>query len=322
MKPEATKGQSFIGDTDIIDTCYLCEGRSFQPVPTPGRWIGTEVFGSLDKHLRLMRCDGCGLVFVNPRPSFENMNKFYSGDTYTCHEVAGSASTGSRADFLLNWIDKHLPPNTPKTLLDYGAGGGGFMLHARKRGWEVQGFEPGRRGLETCRAACLVATDHVEELPLGYFGLITLHHVLEHVANPVEVLGRIRKLLTPNGRLFVAVPNAHSLRARLALPALSKKFNVDERYRAFPIHLTYYDDKTLKRMLVKAGWAVDATFTIGIGLDEFFIRSEPATSPKVDSKNSVARRSFPKHKLRHMVRDAFLNLGLGENLAVIARLGH
>jgi SAM-dependent methyltransferase len=246
------------------------------------------------------------------------LSAFYSGDTYTCHEATGSASAGAKADFLLRRITSHLPPGTPRTLLDYGAGGGGFLAHARDRGWKVQGFEPGKRGLESCRQAGLDVTDKLDDLPSDAFGLVSLHHVFEHLANPIETLGAIRRFLAHEGRLYIEVPNARSLRARMASPLLTRRFRVDERYRAYPIHLMYYSDRTLRRMLEKAGWTVEATFTIGMGLDEFLIRPETSyeqTARRRESDNSGVPRN---RRLRHKLRDAFLGLGMGENLGVIA----
>jgi 2-polyprenyl-3-methyl-5-hydroxy-6-metoxy-1,4-benzoquinol methylase len=101
-------------------------------------------------------------------------------------------------------------------LLDYGAGGGSFLLDARSRGWDVRGFEPGRRGVQTCCGAGLDVTDDLSELPSGAFGVVTMHHVLEHIADPAVALRDVRRLLAPGGRLFVEVPNARSLRARLS----------------------------------------------------------------------------------------------------------
>jgi SAM-dependent methyltransferase len=194
------------------------------------------------------------------------------------------------------------------------------MFHARAHSWETWGFEPGRRGLDTCRAAGLEVTDQIEKLPSGYFGLVTLHHVFEHLANPAESLDGIQRLLAPDGRLFVEVPNAGSLRARLALSILSQRLGVDERYRAFPIHLMYYVSQTLQEMLVKGGWSVDAMFTLGLGLDEFVIRPERSALRKTEPGEGIMARPLPRRRFRHALRDAFLSLGLGENLAVIAHL--
>jgi hypothetical protein len=161
-------------------------------------------------------------------------------------------------------------------------------------------------------------TDRLEDLPPGAFSLVTLDHVFEHLANPVEVLDGVRRFLAPQGRLYVEVPNARSLRARLALPLLTRRFRVDERYRAYPIHLIYYSDRTLRGMLGKAGWVVEKTFTSGIGLNEFLV--SPDTPQEQTTRPGDSRRvaAPPKRRLRHLLRDAFLGLGAGENLSAIA----
>jgi 2-polyprenyl-3-methyl-5-hydroxy-6-metoxy-1,4-benzoquinol methylase len=290
----------------------------------PGHWIGNDVFGDLQGRLGLVKCRGCTLIFINPRPSSARLSAYYSGGNYTYHE--GSTIGGAKADFIFERIERSLPPGAPRTLLDYGAGGGHFLSNAAARGWAVKGFEPAAQGLERCREAGLDVTGRLEELPDARFGLITLHHVFEHVEDPEEVLKRIRRLVAPDGRLFIEVPNAGSLRARLALPFLSKRFDVDEAYRAYPIHLIYYSARTLRAMLQRAGWTVDTTFTVGLGMDEYLVRHEPPpTAPAPDANAATARSSAPalqpgrrRRKVRHALRDAFLDLELGENLAVIA----
>ena len=304
--------------TECLGACPLCGGTSWRTLPAPGRWIGSEVFGDLQGKLGLVRCRSCGLVFTNPRPSSGRLSAFYSGDTYSCHEATGSASAGAKADFVLKRIANYLPPEAPRTLLDYGAGGGGFLSHARNNGWKVRGFEPGKRGLESCRQAELDVTDKLENLSPAEFGLVTLHHVFEHLANPTEVLDGVRHFLAREGRLYIEVPNVRSMRARLAIPFLSRRFQIDERYRAYPIHLVYYSDRTLREMLGKVGWTVEATFTIGLGLDEFFIRRETSHKQTTRPGKSNSVLPPPKRRLRHKLRDAFLTLGIGENLAAIA----
>lgn len=189
------------------------------------------------------------------------------------------------------------------------------MLTAGSRGWDVHGFEPGRRGLETCRGLDLDVTDDVNEIPSDRFGLVTLHHVLEHIVTPVEALRGLKRLLAPGGRLFVEVPNVASLRARLASPMLSRRFGVDERYRAFPIHLMYYTGSTLRAVLERSGWEVDAMFTMGLGMDEFFTRA--AGTGQIRERANTDSDPRSKRRLRHSLRDAFLRRGLGENLAAI-----
>lgn len=315
-------------DATRLSSCPACAGASLTSLPTPGRWIGRGAFSDLAGILGLVKCRSCSLVFVNPRPSAERLARFYSGEVYDCHEPSESTTTDAKADYILGQIARYLPCDAPRRLLDYGAGGGGFLLQARERGWRVQGFEPGRRGLEFCTKERLNVTSDPEGIPPGKFGLVTLNHVLEHLEHPVEVLRGLRRVLNPAGRLYVEVPNAHSLRALLAHPRLTRRFGVDERYRAFPIHLMYYSARTLRRVVTAAGWEVESSATLGLGLDEFFVdASAEASSDRACGDADAARThghpaaSAPdgSKRVRHLLRDAFLGLGAGENLAVIAR---
>ncbi|MEO5800765.1 MAG: class I SAM-dependent methyltransferase [Gemmatimonadales bacterium] len=308
-----------------LTACPLCTGGAWTPRPVPQTWIGPDVFGDLRDRLRVVCCEGCGLLFTNPRPSNERLDAFYSGDTYSCHSVAGSASAGAKADFLLQRIARFLPRSEPGTLLDFGAGGGAFLAHAHSRGWTVRGFEPGQRGVESCRDAGLDVTDKVSDLPQNSFDVVTLFHVFEHIGDPAGVLELLRGLLRQDGRLVIEVPNATSLRSRLSLPLLTRHAGFDERFRAFPIHLMYYTGQTLRRMLEKSGWVVEGSFTLGMGLDELRMKSDMSddeaatTRAHHSARTSVARSVKPS--LKHRVRDAFLAAGLGENLAVVARRG-
>ena len=200
----------------------------------------SDTFHTLRSRIGLVSCRTCDLVFTNPRPSERLLAAFYSGDTYDCHDPNLTSAGGVQADVILSRVTKLLPSAAPKTLLDFGCGAGGFLLSAQQRGWDAQGFEPGRRGIETCRRHGLTVTSDLSALPRDYFGVITLQHVFEHLSNPTAVLSQLRPLLRSDGLLLVQVPNARSLRARFALPSLCARFPVDDRHRAFPIHLMYY----------------------------------------------------------------------------------
>lgn len=49
------------------------------------------------------------------------------------------------------------------------------------------------------------------------FDAVFLTHTLEHLDEPVELLRRIATWLTPTGRLFLVVPNAHAASRRIAV---------------------------------------------------------------------------------------------------------
>ncbi len=60
------------------------------------------------------------------------------------------------------------------------------------------------------------ATFESVTLPKNWFDAVFLIHTLEHLDDPVLVLKRIKSWLKPDGRLFLAVPNAHAASRQIA----------------------------------------------------------------------------------------------------------
>lgn len=63
----------------------------------------------------------------------------------------------------------------------------------------------------------VVVSTFEEAQPEGRFDHVFLVHTLEHLDRPLEVLARIRDWLTPDGKLYVAVPNANALSRQIAV---------------------------------------------------------------------------------------------------------
>jgi SAM-dependent methyltransferase len=312
----------------VVAACPACGSTRFAALPTPGRWVGRDTFAPLRGRVGLARCRSCGLRLVSPRPDSDALAAFYSGTAHDYHDSDSSLSAGARGELLLARIEQTLPSDVPRTLLDYGCGGGGFLRQAAARGWTVQGFEPAARGLEACRRGGLDVVDSLEGIPAGSVGVVTLHHVFEHLEDPAAVLDAIRRLLAPGGLLFLEVPNVGSLRARLSFDVLSRRIRVDERYRAFPIHLNYFQPRTLKRLLERAGWVIVRRFTLGLGIEELFYRDDDGSSAEATTNVlvGVAEPSRPRRRgglasraIRGAVKGLILGTGLGENLCVLAR---
>lgn len=67
--------------------------------------------------------------------------------------------------------------------------------------------------------------------PSELFDTIILEHVLEHVDDPVSLLSIVKKWLSPNGRLFLGVPNANSIHrlAAVKMGLLSEPSQLNSR---------------------------------------------------------------------------------------------
>jgi 2-polyprenyl-3-methyl-5-hydroxy-6-metoxy-1,4-benzoquinol methylase len=92
------------------------------------------------------------------------------------------------------------------------------------------------------------------------FDTVLATHVLEHVADPVAVLTRVRDWVSGSGRLILLVPNARSLHRLAAvhmglLDAPDALNELDHRLG----HRRVYDLPLLRAHAADAGWTVAAT---------------------------------------------------------------
>lgn len=95
------------------------------------------------------------------------------------------------------------------------------------------------------------------------FDAIFLMHTLEHVDEPVEALKRIGALLSPTGRLFLAVPNANAPSRQIAVKmGLIKNHNAVTEAEAIHGHRKTYSFDTLEQEIREAG--LTATFSGGV----------------------------------------------------------
>jgi SAM-dependent methyltransferase len=297
----------------ILESCPLCSGTSLRKLPTPGHWIGEQIFSRGDDLFGLQRCRNCSLVFVNPRPSQRLLDNFYDSDSYVCHSPeSGNAKT---AQLLM----QHVADNGPypgKRFLDFGCGGGFLLRAALDNNWDAVGYDVGQRALASCGSRGLTVTSNLSEFPSFAFDAVFLNHVFEHLTDTKIVLAECRRLLNDDGKLFVVVPNLAGMRARLSFPLFSRYFNVDERHRAFPIHLFYFTPRTLSRTLEKSGFRVVAIETFGLGIYEFLKRPDAPQNGGMKTNVRTRRRTGA---LREIGKQTFFRARLGENLLVVAQ---
>ena len=286
--------------------CHLCGGQSKQK-PAPPIAIGNDVFHD---HCGLARCAKCEVRFVDPRPSDSQLSAFYNTPGYDCHNPIFSSDPHIR----LNIIERFIKPGS---LCDFGAGAGKLLECARTRGWTVCGVEPGRSREQLESQGFNVQEDLTKIEPTDVISMI---HVLEHCPSPVEVLSTLGKKLLPDGVLYIEVPNADSLRARLADSFLKPLWtHAPERYLAFPIHLFYFNSFSLTRLLKKCDYQIVEIGTMGMGVEELFTPAPVSASAPAQSAAAVEAKPASFQPLRKVIKSVMYNLHLGENLYIIAK---
>ncbi len=177
-----------------------------------------SIVGTLDRHgepLRTVMCRACGHVFTNPQPTKSELQEFYSEKYQLAYKGTGTPKrkhvyrAGQRALERLEQLQSHLHKGS--RILDVGSGGGECVYLLNTSGYAAQGLEPNQGYAAFSRAeyGVDVRDGSLEELPAGdaLWDGITLHHVLEHLAEPVDALRHLRQMLKPSGKLIIEVPN-------------------------------------------------------------------------------------------------------------------
>jgi len=162
------------------------------------------------------------MLYTHPKPPISELSNYYSNTNYISHtnqrksffdllyHAVRSVSVRRKLRLLKPYQSKQ------SALLDVGAGTGFFLRAAKKRGWTVTGIEPNpsARNRANLKAPNSVFdTTTLQKLPEKSFDVITLWHVLEHLPNLEGDIKMLQKLLKPNGRIVLAVPNYKSFDA-------------------------------------------------------------------------------------------------------------
>jgi 2-polyprenyl-3-methyl-5-hydroxy-6-metoxy-1,4-benzoquinol methylase len=98
-------------------------------------------------------------------------------------------------------------------LLDVGCGSGEWLAIMRRFGWQVQGNDFDANAVQVAKGMGLdVGCGPLEEQNYagGSFDAVVLHHVLEHVPDPVGTLRECARILKPGGKVLAFTPNSRS----------------------------------------------------------------------------------------------------------------
>jgi SAM-dependent methyltransferase len=211
----------------------------------------------------VVRCDGCGLVYANPRLTGPALSAAYALLREVEAKLFPPRPDETKPPGLVRRWWRHLTQRQvvgdwveAGPVLDIGCDVGQLLLTLRARGIQASGIEVSPIAVQRCRARDLdVIHGTVEEvdLPDAAYRTITLSHVLEHFPDPNAVLKKLWRALEPGGRIIIAVPNHQGLIARL--------FGAHWHGWDPPFHLTHFDSTSLARLLETAGFQIDSLFT-------------------------------------------------------------
>lgn len=205
------------------------------------------------------------MMVTSPSPS--DLENYYKSDSYISH----SDSSTSFFDKVYQLVRKYTLKrkvslinsfNTSgKKLLDVGCGTGNFLATAEKEGWNVYGIEPSKEARDISSRKNIVALEELPFLREDNFDVITLWHVLEHVPNLLSYIETLKRKLSPNGVLLIAVPNYKSFDASY----------YKEYWAAYdvPRHLWHFSQKSIQMLFSEQGMHVQKV--IPMKFDAYYV---------------------------------------------------
>ncbi len=234
-----------------INNCPVCESSNLENYcQAKDRHYGNKGTFNLDQ------CLDCQLIFLNPMFNDDELTKFYPEESYYAYQAKYSIPKKKQPRFrdkirktLFGYSQKEV--EIPGKILDIGCGSGWFLYQYRAKGWTVAGVEPSKaaakigndEGLNIFNGTLLEANFKDDE-----FDFIHSNHSFEHIYNPNEVLNEIYRILKPNGKIQIGVPNFRGINSRLA-----KDYWY---YLGAPVHTFNYSPNNLKRLLEKHNFNV------------------------------------------------------------------
>jgi len=247
----------------MIANCPICQSEKKKFLFT----AFDILYKMVEDKFTIYKCCNCAAIFLAPFPSQKETERFYPKNYYS-YDTAESDGFFERlkkkiiqskmdGDESLSWKDRILVflfknkfsgiPLYRKEngkFLDIGCGNGKNLDLLNQYGWDSYGIELDENAVEYAKSRGLkVERSSIEaaDFQNTTFDSIRIWHVFEHLTDPSGALKKMKSLLSSNGEILMAVPNAESF-ARIIFGRYWYGLDV-------PRHVISYSPKTLEFLM-------------------------------------------------------------------------
>jgi SAM-dependent methyltransferase len=269
--------------------CPACSGAEIRVL-----FSATDrLYGTTDKIFRIVECGDCRLIRLDPQPTPTELRDYYPPGYWFIPESSAADRLEQRyRRFVLrdhlHFVERALRESQAQRVqraragstsrgapqasedqglvLDVGCGGGLFLqMLSERRNVRVAGldFSLDAASMAWRRAGVPAVCATLSRPPFApeSCAAITMFHVLEHLYDPPSYLDAAHKLLRPDGRLILQVPNAACWQFLL----LGERWNGID----VPRHLTDFRLSDIDSLLSSCGFEV-------LRYKHFSLRDNPA----------------------------------------------
>lgn len=252
------------GSERKIRPCPVCRETGFKKIFTKGG-------------LEFVECRVCGLLYINPQPSDDEISALYSEDYYRPWGLDSDSSVVSEMkiatfDDKLSTVERFTGKGR---VLDIGCATGFFLEAAKRRGWDVFGVEispysaeiaQGRFGKDRVFNGELTSASYED----GFFDVIFMSDLVEHVKDTDAFFKEVFRIVKVGGIIAIVTPNIKSLSYRLmrrSWPHLKME------------HLYYFSSSTMKMLLEREGFKPVHISTAKKALNLSYVERQFSTYP-------------------------------------------
>lgn len=233
---------------------------------------------------QLVTCSNCGLLYLNPQPDFEELQRHYPTEDYYAYRGGRDPTNIVDNEKLALWrtirngilkpwskIIPHLqnemerelaylsPIHYGMKILDVGCGVGDGLSFYRDRGASTYGVEINPKACEEGRNKghhifCGQLFDAGFEGE--FFEVIRFHQSLEHMLSPKKILLEAYRILRRGGRVWISLPNHDGIHANL----FGRWFYAIES----PRHLFGFTSSAMARLLKQTGFQMEYFYTYSL----------------------------------------------------------
>jgi SAM-dependent methyltransferase len=225
----------------------------------------------LGDEFEYLRCATCGCRHIVTVPA--NLEKYYPSDYYAyaptpltglrgaVTRLRNGSYFGRRRSFGLGKLVAAVLPNpalasvarlrlrSDARILDVGCGYGELLLELRSLGFSrLAGVDPFTAATAETHEGISIRKAGVESLSNETYDLIMMHHVFEHVPDPVATLRAVARLLAPGGISIIRIPVGHSW--------ASQHYGEHWMQHDAPRHLFLHSEDSMRRVADEAGLEV------------------------------------------------------------------
>ncbi len=238
-------------------SCPFCNGSNL------------TLLGSKYLFLKLFKCKDCSLMFRYPKDSEKDNVRFYNssykeaGLTTTVPVDSGELEEYISTDFknsdknFLEKIEIIKSLIKPKShLLDFGCSWGYGAWQFKQAGFNVLGLEVDKKraiyGKNRLGLEIINNYQDLFSLPDSSLDLIFTNHVLEHLPNLNNIFNFFSRVLKPEGKLMIFIPNCCGME-------IKDIFNSKKTYAFGEKHSLTFSKEFFETNLPKFGFNVQTT---------------------------------------------------------------